>query len=305
MINSNKKNSVENATEIEPNQVSTEKNSILFKIVEITVIVLLTLTVLFLIVFALYKSTIDVSSSNEDKFDYVLVENSINNEYKLKDFIDYSYEEDPNTLFIEFPNDYFYKCIANINKINSELKNSYNTKINRIGLLSNISKKNVLDFYLDTTYNDLLNIYISGCLRYELKDNNVLIYVDSINIGDGFPKFLSDLLLDIHDGDLIYEYNANDYDYLSDNSLKLDYISNITKSHKSFKFNYDYMSNLENVVRRIFKDKSDIAFNTIKPVMPIVMEIIFGENSEVYSSLIEELFPTIYEYIEDIKKVSN
>ena len=287
---------IENIPEKQKN--TKNKHSLLFTIFEIIVITLCVLLILCLIVFALYKATIDVSNKNEDKFDYVISEkNEIERDYSIKDFIKYSYEEDPNTINIEFPNEYFYECIANISKISSDLLLNDNVKLNRIGLLSNISKKNSFDFYADATYKDVFNCYVSGALRYEINENDIKLYVDSIYIGDGLPKFISDLLLKIHEGDLIYTYNLSDYEYLKDSSLSLDCVSNIIKSHKSFKFNYSYMSNLENVMKRIFKDNSELIIDNIKPMMPIIMEILIGENSYEYGALIKDIFPSIYEFI--------
>ena len=249
-------------------------------------------------IFFIYQKTVNISNEHVEKFDYNLLENSHSNTFTYKDFIRYNSEEDPSTLFISIPNDYLYRNIIKIDNVTSDLLDNYRAKLNRIGLLTNQLQRDLIDFYADITVSDTFNIYLNGNFKYEItNDNSINLYINSISIGDGLPKFISDAILPIHDGDLVLTIRSNDYEFLKNDTLILNSIENTVKDKNGLTFRYDYSENLENIIKYIFKDKSDSVYTIVEPIMPMILEILVGENSNENIQFFKEYLPSIFDYL--------
>lgn len=257
-------------------------------------IVLSSIILFFTIIFIIYKSTIDISDSNIDKFNYDLNSSNIKNDYKFIDFLSYNSNIDKNIINIDIPIDYFYNNIIDIENLQQFYIDNYNIKLNKIGLVSNISNNNIIDFYADITYHDLLDAYISGTLTYKFFDNNdIEIYVKDIIVGDGLPSIFYKPFININNADLTYRIKADDYYYLNNNVLNLEHINDIRLKKDSFTFKYNLLNNIDAIGEYIFNDYYSSIKNSINDILPIVLEICIGENSQDYSELFEYLLPLI------------
>lgn len=280
-------------------QLSTNnKSSILSKKVsKIVFTVIITLALLYVILFTIYKSTIDISTRNIDKFDRDLSVDTIEIKTDFLDYINYDSKKDKSTLHISIPKEYLYQEIIKIDEFNNELNDKYGLNINKFGFLNNAKETNTIDFYADVTYKEFLNAYITGSIEYKITENNGIdLYLKKIVIGDGLPMFLYQAFLPIKPGDLIYQIDPNEYELLKDNILKLDLIRNVKIDSNSLNFDFDYMSNLKSITKYVFGDDYDTSKIDIslENTIPVVLEAILGENQDEYFEIAKVLFPKIF-----------
>ena len=280
-------------------QLSTNnKSSILSKKVsKIVFTVIITLALLYVILFTIYKSTIDISTRNIDKFDRDLSVDTIEIKTDFLDYINYDSKKDKSTLHISIPKEYLYQEIIKIDEFNNELNDKYGLNINKFGFLNNAKEINTIDFYVDVTYKGFLNAYITGSIEYKITENNGIdLYLKKIVIGDGLPMFLYQAFLPIKPGDLIYQIDPNEYELLKDNILKLDLIRNVKIDSNSLNFDFDYMSNLKSITKYVFGDDYDTSKIDIslENTIPVVLEAILGENQDEYFEIAKVLFPKIF-----------
>lgn len=284
-----------NTDEIKINEqesIIEKKDKKLSKIVKILLIVLLTISLICIAIFALYKATVDVADKNVDKFDYVLSENHDVDSLNYKDFIKYDSEVSPNTLSIDISKDYFYKNIIKIDEINAKLTENYNLILNKIGIVSDISSSNTLDFYADCINKNGLNMYITGSLEYSYTENNgIQVYMKKIVIGDGLPMFIYKAFLPINENELIFELEANEYQFLKNGILKLESISNIKFTKTDVKFDFNYMDSVNEIIKYIFGNNSSFISQQAENLMPIILEIVVGDNAEEFMDFAELLLP--------------
>ena len=291
---------IENSNLNENNeQLSTNnKSSILSKKVsKIVFTVIITLALLCIILFTIYKSTIDISTKNIDKFDRDLSVDTIEIKTDFLDYINYDSKKDKSTLHISIPKEYLYQKIIKIDEFNKELNDKYGLNINKFGFLNNAKETNTIDFYADVTYKEFLNAYITGSIEYKITENNGIdLYLKKIVIGDGLPMFLYQAFLPIKPGDLIYQIDPNEYELLKDNILKLDLIKNVKIDSNSLNFDFDYMSNLKAITKYVFGDDYDTSKIDIslENTIPVVLEAILGENQDEYFEIAKVLFPKIF-----------
>lgn len=275
-------------------QLLTNKNKKKSNILVVILAVLIVILLLCLAIFGLYKATVDISNNNIDKFDYDFTQNYPINEYNIKDFVRYNSEEKIDTLFINIPKQIFYEKIIKIEAIRQDLIDKYSFIINKIGCLSNVSKQNIIDFYIDGTYNDSLDMYITGSIKYEFtSDNCIEVYMDKLVIGDGLPMFIYKAFLPINDGDLIFKINSNDYEFLKHSILSLDSINNIKLNNNALKFEFNYTNSIKQITSYILGDASSFVEKSIETMMPIILEITVGENPEQYLDIYKLISPYI------------
>ena len=270
-------------------------NSKIFKII---ITIILILVFLLLIVFALYKATIDVSDNNIDKFDYVL-DNIPNNSYKIIDFLSFDSIEDPDNIKINIPKDYMYLNLIDMKTFSNELFGNENVKLNKIGIVSNFSNNNNLDYYLDVTYNNKFDAYVTGTIEIKFNADSVDLYSKKIVIGDGLPMFLYKPFLPFKDDELIYSFNTSDFKYTNNEIIKFDLINNfrIRKDYLNFKFKY--IDNIEYIGKMVFGDNYQYFDTSIKKIAPILLELVIGNNSEEYIDFSDILLPSIQNNILD------
>lgn len=263
-------------------------------ILKIALIVFVTIILICIAIISLYKALVDVSDDNSNKFDYNLNEIHEINEYDYKDFVSYDSNVLPDALSIDIPKNYFYTNILKIDSLNALLQEKYNLYLNRFGLVTNIQKQNTLDFYADCSKNNGLDMYITGSIRYEYTQNNgINIYMDKIIVGDGLPMFIYKAFLPINDGDLIYEIKANDYEFLRNKILKLSSINNLKITNNDVKFNFKYMDSVNEIIKYIFGDNSTFISNQVENYMPIILELLVGNNKEEFMDFGQLLLPNI------------
>lgn len=241
------------------------------KLSKILIIILIVIISICIAIFSYYKLNIDISNKYEQYFDYDLRQ-EYDGSYKIEDFIGYDKEKDPNTLFISIPKSYIYKNIVKIDELNVLYNNDYDLNINRIGTVLDKNNSNLINYYIDCTYKEFINTLIYGDIRYEINDNNELfIYFETINIGNNLPKKLYDKYLPIHDGDLIYKLNSDNYDLLSNDIFKLKLISNLDINKDNLTFNYDIVTNVKELFKDTFNLDSKFANSIIESLIPIVI----------------------------------
>lgn len=272
------------------------------KILTAFLTIALIIAILFVSVFIIYKTTIDISNKKTEQFDYNLSTNNYNN-YNYLSFIKYNSNEDLNHLSITIPKDYVYSNLLKINEFSDNISSKYDIKINKIGIFSNIINKNYLDFYAHVTYKSFINAYISGNIKYEINNKNGIDFVlSNVVVGDGLPSIFYKYLLPIKNGDIIFEIDSNNFEFLNDNVLNLQFIDNISLNKEHLKFKYDYMSNLKDISKYIFGEKSKYIDNSLENIMPIILEIMVGDNKEEYSEIASAIIPQFLSGIIDIKQ---
>lgn len=272
------------------------------KIFSAILAIVLIIAILFVSVFIIYKTTIDISNKKVEQFDYNLSTNNYNN-YNYLSFIKYNSNEDLNHLSITIPKDYVYSNLLKINEFSDNISSKYDIKINKIGIFSNIINKNYLDFYADVNYKSFINAYISGNIKYEINNKNGIDFVlSNIVVGDGLPSIFYKYLLPIKNGDIIFDIDSNNFEFLNDNVLNLQFIDNISLNKEHLKFKYDYMSNLKDISKYIFGEKSKYIDNSLENIMPIILEIMVGDNKEEYSEIASAIIPQFLSEIIDIKQ---
>lgn len=258
------------------NKPKNKKNAILKALLTILIIIAL----LCLGIFGLYKSTIDISAQNLDKFDYNLSDIEDNKEYNYLDFISYDSENNPDSLLISVPKSFIYDKVLKIHELNDDFNKNYEININRIGFVSNYSEQNTLDYYMDITYKNIINAYVSGTMEYIFtEDNGIKLVMKNMVIGDGLPKFIYESFLPYKTGDVIYEVKSKDYELLENNVLLLDAIKNIKVTKQDLNFEFDYISNLKSITNYVLGEDSKTVDDTIKELMPIILDIIINDNS--------------------------
>lgn len=274
-----------------------------FSLIKLILIVTGIIAVLLLAVFGIYKTTVDISAQHEDKFDYDLSQEVVIKEYDYLDFIKYDSKEDEDNLFITIPKEYIYNNIIKIHDFADSLNNDYELKLNKFGFLSNIVEENSFDFFADTTYKNLINAYITGTLQYKVTDDNgIEVYLTNIVVGDGFPSVFYKEFLPIKQGDLVYKLNSSDYELLKTNTLKLNAINNVNADKDNLKFEFNYMSNLKEISTYILGEDAKDLQEPLQQMMPIILEMLIGENQDEYMELASALIPALIDNIFDIKQ---
>ena len=260
-------------------------NKKLIKLFKVLLVLFITISALFGIIYLIYKNTIDLSNKNQDKFDYVLNDSSVNTQTNdFMDFITYSSDQDLDSLTFTIPKDYFYKEIIKIDDFNNE-----SISINRIGTISNPFNKNSIDFYCDLTILDSINMYANGILHFETNSTNGLdIYLDKFVIGDGLPMFFYKEFLPFKDGDLIYSINSDEFELLKKNIIVFDSIENYTINKNTIEVEYSISDSLAPILEYAFKDKISLYSDVLNDIAPILLEIKFGSNSSEFEALLND-----------------
>ena len=263
----------------------------------ITIILVLISILLFIsfIIYAIYKSTVDISTKNDDKFDYVLAKEYDNSEYNYLDFLSYDLNKTKDLINIKIPKTYLYENIIDIKSLTKQLEDNYNLKITRIGALSNLINNNYIDFYLDGLYSNNFKLYITGVLEYKVTNNNGLqVLIKEINIGDGLPSFIYKGFIPLKQGDILYEIDPNKYSFLKDYILDLNLIKNVKMRKNYLMFDFDYMSNIENITKYIFKDEKIILNDALKSIMPVIIDTMLNNENQENNNLLDEILPMIF-----------
>ena len=277
-------------------QNNVKKPSFLKKLLKALLIVLGILAVLCLILFGLYKTTVDVSEKNSANFDYDFSKIIVKKDYSYVDFLTYDSKNNKGTLFVDIPKNYIYDTIVDVHDVNAKLNEKYAVKINRFGTKSSQNNENSIDFCADLTYKEKINAYVSGTLRYEITDDNgVNLYLDKLVLGDGLPSFLYKGFIPIKDGDQVYRLDPTRFDFLKEKILDLSMIKNINVDDKSLKFEFDFMSNLKNIANYVFGGELKIINDSLENIVPPVMDVIInGKSTEL-----EQKVETVVNYIID------
>lgn len=263
----------------------------------ITIILVLISILLFIsfIIYAIYKSTVDISTKNDDKFDYVLAKEYDNSEYNYLDFLSYDLNKTKDLINIKIPKTYLYENIIDIKSLTKQLEDNYNLKITRIGALSNLINNNYIDFYLDGLYSNNFKLYITGVLEYKVTNNNGLqVLIKEINIGDGLPSFIYKGFIPLKQGDILYEIDPNKYSFLKDYILDLNLIKNVKMRKNYLMFDFDYMSNIENITKYIFKDEKITLNDALKSIMPVIIDTMLNNENQENNNLLDEILPMIF-----------
>lgn len=265
-----------------------------FSIIKVLLIVVGVIAILFLALFAIYKSTVDISSKYEDKFDYDLSAEVIKTEYDLLDFVRYNSKENEDNLFITVPKNIIYDDVIKIHEFADDLYKESEVKLNKFGFISNVLEENSFDFFADVTYKKHINAYVTGNIQYKITDDNgIEMYLTKIVIGDGFPSVFYKAILRIKAGDLIYKLDSKEYELLKDNVLKLSSINNVKVDKENLKFEFNYMSNLEEISVYLLGEDAKAIQAPLQKMMPIMLEMIIGDNQDEYLELASSLIPTI------------
>lgn len=265
-----------------------------FSIIKVLLIVVGVIAILLLALFAIYKSTVDISSKHEDKFDYNLSAEVIKTEYDLLDFVRYNSKENEDNLFITVPKNIIYDDVIKIHEFADDLYKESEVKLNKFGFISNVLEENNFDFFADITYKKYINAYVTGNIQYKITDDNgIEMYLTKIVIGDGFPSVFYKAILPIKAGDLIYKLNSKEYELLKDNVLKLSSINNVKVDKESLKFEFNYMSNLEEISVYLLGEDAKAIQAPLQKMMPIMLEMLIGDNQDEYSELASFLIPAI------------
>lgn len=265
-----------------------------FSIIKVLLIVVGVIAILFLALFAIYKSTVDISSKHEDKFDYDLSTEVIKTEYDLLDFVRYNSKENEDNLFITVPKNIIYDDVIKIHEFADDLYKEFEVKLNKFGFISNILEENSFDFFADVTYKKYINAYVTGNIQYKITDDNgIEMYLTKIVIGDGFPSVFYKAILPIKGGDLIYKLDSKEYEILKDNVLKLSSINNIKVDKENLKFEFNYMSNLEEISVYLLGEDAKAIQAPLQKIMPIMLEMLIGDNQDEYLELASSLIPAI------------
>lgn len=265
-----------------------------FSIIKVLLIVVGVIAILFLALFAIYKSTVDISSKHEDKFDYDLSAEVIKTEYDLLDFVRYNSKENEDNLFITVPKNIIYDDVIKIHEFADDLYKESEVKLNKFGFISNVLEENSFDFFADVTYKKYINAYVTGNIQYKITDDNgIEMYLTKIVIGDGFPSVFYKAILPIKAGDLIYKLDSKEYEILKDNVLKLSSINNVKVDKENLKFEFNYMSNLEEISVYLLGEDAKAIQAPLQKMMPIMLEMLIGDNQDEYLELASFLIPTI------------
>lgn len=263
-------------------------------IIKVILIVVGVIDILFLALFAIYKSTVDISSKHEDKFDYDLSAEVIKTEYDLLDFVRYNSKENEDNLFITVPKNIIYDDVIKIHEFADDLYKESEVKLNKFGFISNVLEENSFDFFADVTYKKYINAYVTGNIQYKITDDNgIEIYLTKIVIGDGFPSVFYKAILPIEAGDLIYKLDSKEYEILKDNVLKLSSIDNVKVDKENLKFEFNYMSNLEEISVYLLGEDVKAIQAPLQKMMPIMLEMLIGDNQDEYLELASSLIPAI------------
>ena len=263
-------------------------------IIKVLLIVVGVIAILFLALFAIYKSTVDISSKHEDKFDYDLSAEVIKTEYDLLDFVRYNSKENEDNLFITVPKTIIYDDVIKIHEFADDLYKESEVKLNKFGFISNVLEENNFDFFADVTYKKYINAYVTGNIQYKITDDNgIEMYLTKIVIGDGFPSVFYKAILPIKAGDLIYKLDSKEYEILKDNVLKLSSINNVKVDKENLKFEFNYMSNLEEISVYLLGEDAKAIQAPLQKMMPIMLEMLIGDNQDEYLELASFLIPTI------------
>lgn len=245
--------------------------------------IILVIAILFIIILSIlliYKTTIDISDKYSDKFDYDFSEITINDDNYLK-FLSYDKDNDPNTLFIDIPKLFFYDKVFDINEFKNEVFDKYNTKMNRIGFISNENVDNYIDYSIDCVYKDKIKFYLNGSIEYQMtEDNGFKLILRSMNIGK-LPNFLYSNMLPYSIGDTIFEVKSIDYDLLREKVLLLSLINNIKADKNSVSFEYNYIENMDYIVYKIFGNTDIYLYDVLKEYMPTIMDSIINGNKDI------------------------
>ena len=293
-------NKIENNKNIDENQnnehMSTIKNVSKNRIFKIVLYVLLAIILIFALFCLFYKTTINVSDKNIDKFDYVVNDNAVDFNTDYLEFIKYDSNKNKCTLHITVPKQYIYDKLIKLNEFNKEFNDKYDININRIGFTCDENKPNIIDYSADLSYKNIINAYIHGSIEYKFTNNNgICFYMNSMKIGKNIPEFLYKSFLPFKNGDLIYEVKSDDYDLLKNNVLVLNLIKNIRTDNDNLYFDFDYMSNLKYITKYVFGDDYDTSKidSSLQKTIPILFEALFGDNQKEYIKIAEKLFPMI------------
>lgn len=287
--NNEQQSIIENNPDLEPKKPK-KKISILKVILTIFIVI----GILLIAGFGIYKATVDVSNKNSSKFEYDFSQIVTEKEVNYMEFITFDSKIDPNTLFIDIPKDYFYNNILKIRDIASDIQKDTEIKINRLGTVSNAQNANLIDFYADVTYKDLINAYVTGSIRYEIIENNdINLYIDKFVIGDGFPMFFYKVFLSFKDGDLLETIKAENYEFLKDKTLDLSKIKDVHLNSSQLKFSFNYMENLINIADYMFGENASNYSPILEKIVPIVLELTIGENKEEYIDMANLYLPML------------
>lgn len=258
-------------------------------------IILAIIVSLSLIIVLLYKTKIGVADKYEECYDYDFNKQVIVNNHSIKDFLSYDSKTDEDNIYVDIDKTYFYKNILKIDDINNKLSNDYNLKINKIGTTGN---GNNVDFYIDVDYKDSIKTFVSGTIEYRFtNENNIELYLTDLNIGDNIPKSIYSKFIPFNNGDLIYTLNKNKYEVLNNDLLRLDLIKDIKINKENITFKYNYVDNTDNIISYIFDSDTENIIRVIKPIMPMVLEIMIGSNKDEYINILSTLIPKLLEII--------
>lgn len=217
-----------------------KKFPIALKVILFLLILFLSICIAILI---FYKTNIDISSKNSDKFD-LNINNSNEIQYNVNDFFDFNTENSPNTLFIDIPKQYLYTNILKIEDLNNELNNNYGITIDKVGLFSNKIDKNNIDFYLNLVYKKYINVYIHGSLNLKVANNQLTLKLNDINIGKLSDEIV-DKVLPIHENIVLYEINSNNNYLLKNNIIYLENLEEIDFNQNNLHIEFDILNNIK------------------------------------------------------------
>lgn len=216
------------------------------------------------VVYYLYSNYVNVADRYEDKFLYTVSQIDDSKEYKVDDFINYDYENDPDNIQISIPCEYVLTKALDIKNLCNNLSENYEVDVNRIGI-ENGNEANSFNYYVEVSYKRKINSIVKGVINYEITQNNsIKIYSKDIDVGDNIPKSLYDSYIELPIDKLISEIKPSEIKLLSDNTLDLSQISNIEFKEGNFEFKYNYLSNIDGILKYIVGDNKVYENNVIK-----------------------------------------
>ena len=240
----------------------------------------------------IYNETIDVSDRNLDKFDFELNYSHVD-DVEFREMVSYDSNKDFNNMLISIPKNYFYTRIFDVYSLNEKFSQNYNITFKNIGILTS-TMPNTLDVYMDASYNDMFDFYLTFNLEYLFNDNNSIdFYIKNIIIGDGLPKVFFDHFINIKENTLIYTIDSNNFKLTSDGILTVKDLNSIKANKKAVSCKFNYLNNIDNLFNFVSGDEEFVIEESKDKYLSMIFEILIGKNAEEYEEISKLIMPQL------------
>lgn len=240
----------------------------------------------------IYNETIDVSDRNLDKFDFELNYSHVD-DVEFREKVSYDSNKDFNNILISIPKNYFYTRIFDVYSLNEKFSQNYNITFKNIGILTS-TMPNTLDVYMDASYNDMFDFYLTFNLEYLFNDNNSIdFYIKNIIIGDGLPKVFFDHFINIKENTLIYTIDSNNFKLTSDGILTVKDLNSIKANKKAVSCKFNYLNNIDNLFNFVAGDEEYVIEESKDKYLSMIFEILIGKNADEYEEISKLIMPQL------------